>query len=509
MQSCDAIVIGAGFNGLAAAGRLAKAGRKVVVVEFSSQVGGGAETREFHPGYKVSGLAHILNQLDPRVERELDLKRHGLAFAAADLPSTALSPAGDHLVVSAKGECQLSGPDQQNWSALLERLTRYAAVLRPFKDMPPPRLAQSVDNKLWKLASTALSIRRMGQQDLRELLRLVLINIADVLNDELEDERLKGLIAFDTTLGSHLGPRSPNSLLLLLHRLSGSPLALAKGGMGAAAEALRQAVQSLGVEIKTSAQVATIRIDNDKVTGVELQSGQDISAPIVLSAINPRTTFLNLVGTPQLDTDFVRRISNVRMRGSAFKMNVALNGVPDFKGADLRSRLVIAPSVNAVENAFNAVKYGEFSAQPVMEIIVPSAFEPGFAPIGHHVLSIVAQYAPTELKGGWKQGCRKLEKLMFDTLETYAPGIRKLIVATELLTPPDIEQRYGLVGGNWHHGELAVEQMLFLRPTAQTAQYSTPITGLYLGSAGSHPGGGISGAAGWNAANRIVAEGRG
>ena len=508
MQSSDVIVIGGGVNGLAAAGRLAQSGREVIVVEAAAKMGGGAETCEFHKGYWVSGLAHLLTQLDPRMEKELDLARHGLSFAAANLKSTALSCDGQHLVVSGPHVDGLNDADCKAWTTLCEQLTRYADVLRPLKHMPPPRLANASGNELVKLAKLGLSMRRMGQNKLREMLRLLLINVADVLDDEINDDRLKGLVAFDSILGSHLGPRSPNSLILLLHRLSGSPLTIPKGGMGSVAEALVRALNALRVEMRTSTPVKSLVVVGDEVTGVELGSGEVLRAPVVLSAINPRTTLLGLLGPRHLDTDCVRRIAHIRMRGSAVKLNLALKGKPDFLGADLRSRLVIAPSIDAVETAFNACKYGEFSPKPVMEIILPSAFEPDVAPPGHHVLSIVAQYAPTELKEGWKTGRPKLLRALLSRLAEYEPGIEKQIVASELLTPPDIEQRYGLLGGNWHHGELAVEQMLFLRPTPDTARYATPVAGLYLGGGGSHPGGGISGAAGWNAANFIMQEHR-
>jgi phytoene dehydrogenase-like protein len=505
MPSCDAIVIGAGVNGLAAAGRLAKAGRKVVVLEAREHVGGGAVTREFAAGYKVSGLAHLVTQLDPRVVGELDLARHGLRYAATGIATTSLSEDGRHVVLGDVIEGEVVEADRSAWLRLRARLERFAAVLRPFKDLPPPRLAATGTGDLLRLAMLGLGIRRMGREDLRELMRLLLINVADVLDGEIADDRLKGAIAFDAVLGSHLGPRSPNSLLLLLHRLSGTPLSVPAGGMGQLATALRSAATGLGVSIRVGSPVAAITVAEDRVTGVTLATGETITADLVLSAINPRTTLLDLVGRRHLDTDFVRRVSHIRMRASACKLHVALKGAPDFRGADLRSRLVIAPSIAAVETAFNAVKYGEFSSDPAMEIVVPSAFEPGFAPAGHHVLSVVAQYAPTELRSGWEEGRASLQRALLQRLEQFAPGLSDQIVASELLAPPDIAERYGLVGGNWHHGELAVEQMLFLRPTPETAQYATPIAGLYLGSAGSHPGGGISGAAGWNAAGRILA----
>ncbi len=396
--------------------------------------------------------------------------------------------------------------DRVSWLELRQKLMRFANVLKPFKAMTPPRLGKGVGNEMLKLAGLGLKIRGLGRDDLREFMRLMLINVADVLDDELKDERLKGVVAFDTVLGAHLGPRSPNSLLLLLNRLAGETLSLPAGGMGSVAAAMAKAVQALGVDIRLNAKVKSVNIVGDRATGVTLQNGDVIDATTVISAINPKTTFLDLVGPRHLDTGMVRRAGNILMRGNAVKLHLALKGAPNFKGADLKTRLVIAPSVRVVEDAFNPVKYGEFSHDPVMEIVIPSAFEEGFAPKGHHVLSAIVQYAPVVMDA--KARAAFLKRIMA-TLESYAPGIGKLVVKSELLTPEDLENQYGFVGGNWHHGELAAEQMLFLRPFIGAAQYETAIPGLWLAGAGSHPGGGISGAAGWNAAERILKmEGR-
>ena len=507
MPSCDVIIVGGGTNGLAAAGRLAKAGRKVLVLESADVAGGGARTIEFAKGYYVSAVAHLLNLLDPRVEQGLGLN---LAFAATNIATTALSPSGDHLVLQGKyGETiagTLSETDRTSWNELRQKLMRYAAILRPFKAMTPPRLGKGVGNEMLKLAGLGLKIRGLGRDDLREFMRLLLINVADVLDDELKDDRLKGVVAFDTVLGAHLGPRSPNSLLLLLNRLAGEALSLPAGGMGSVASAMAKAVQALGVEIRLKAKVKSVNIVGDRATGVTLQNGEVIDAKTVISAINPKTTFLDLIGPRHLDTGMVRRAGNILMRGNAVKLHLALKGAPDFKGADLKTRLVIAPSVRAVEDAFNPVKYGEFSENPVIEIVIPSAFEEGLAPKGHHVLSAIVQYAPVTMDA--KTRAAFLKRIMA-TLENYAPGIGKLVVKSEMLTAEDLEKQYGFVGGNWHHGELAAEQMLFLRPFIGAAQYETAILGLWLAGAGSHPGGGISGAAGWNAAERVLKmEGR-
>jgi phytoene dehydrogenase-like protein len=516
MPSFDAIVIGGGTNGLAAAGRLAKAGRKVLVLEAGDTVGGAAATVEFAPGYRVSAVAHLLNLLDPRVEAGLDLARHGLGYAAVNLATTALTATGDHLVL--EGACgerlrgDLSEADRAAWAELRARLIRHAGALRPFKELTPPRLAQGAGHEVTKLAMLGLKIRAMGRDELREFMRLILSNVADVLDDEIADDRLKGVIAHDTVLGAWMGPRSPNSLMLLYNRLAGeaagqpSGRALPRGGMGAVAQAMAKAVEAKGVVIRTGARVRALDVANDRVAGVILADGGPIAARTVVSAINPRTTFLDLLGARHLDTGFVRRVQNIRMRGTAAKLHLALTAAPDFRGADLRSRLVIAPSARAVEDAFNAVKYGRFSEGPVMEIVIPSAFEEGLAPAGHHVLSAIVQFAPHAPEGGWEAHRDAFMARIIAVLEQHAPGIGGLVAASELVTPADLESRYGMIGGNWHHGELAVERMLFLRPAIGAAQYAAPIPGLWLAGAGCHPGGGVSGAAGWNAAERILAE---
>jgi phytoene dehydrogenase-like protein len=508
--SFDAIVVGGGINGLACAGRLAQAGQKVLVLEAAGAPGGGALTEEFAPGYRVDALAHLITHLDARMVSALRPEQHGMHWAVESMPTTALASDGRHLTLSgAYGETTegLDAPEAQRWSELRGKLMRHTEILRPLREITPPLPGKGgTKGNLLTLGRMGLNLRRLGRADMQEFLRLVLINIHDVTEEELSDDRLRGLLAFDATLGAWLGSRSPNSLFLLWHRLSGDGgrIRWPRGGMGALASALADAVRASGAELRCAARVERVLTDGEQITGVRLESGEEIAARRVISTANPRTTFLDLLGARQIDTGLVRRIANIRMRATAAKLHLALRGTPDFRGADLRHRLVIAPSSDAVENAFNPAKYGEFSAEPVMEITCPSAHDASFAPEGHHVLSVVSQYAPSVLRGGWDTGRAALQAAILSRLESYAPGIGDLVVATQLLTPADIAVRHGMVGGSWHHGDLAVEQMLFLRPAAGIARYATPVPGLWLAGAGSHPGGGISGTAGWNAANEIL-----
>jgi phytoene dehydrogenase-like protein len=519
MTSCDAIVIGGGHNGLVCAALLARKSRKVVLLEAADEVGGAARTVEFAPGFRVSHVAHVLNQLHPEVIRALDLPRHGLALAATNIPTTALSADGRHLTLHGAFGERLAGDlpagEAEAWALLRARLLRFAGALRPFLTQVPPRLRGGGRGDVLALGKLGWAIRRLGREEMREFLRMILMDVADVLEEELSDSRLMGAVAFDAVLGTHLGPRSPTSLLALLHRLAGqadgvpAALALPKGGMGTVAAAIAAAARAAGVEIRTNAPVAKILVEADRAVGVAVAEGSEIRAPIVVSGANPRTTFLDLLGPRALDAGFVRRIGHVRMRGNAAKLHLALDGLPE--GMDrtlLAGRLVVAPGIDAVEDAFNPAKYGEESPEPVLEAVIPSLTDPSLAPAGKHVMSVVAQYAPAELRGGWEAGGPAFRDSILAVLERYLPGLSARVLAAELLTPADLEARYRMPGGHWHHGELAVDQMMMLRPVHGAGQYATPLPGLYLCGAGSHPGGGVMGAAGLNAARKILAEAR-
>ncbi len=511
MPSFDAILIGGGTNAMAAAARLAGAGQKLLLLEAGGRLGGGAVTCEFAPGYRVSALAHLVNLLDPRVAKGMDLEAHGLTWATRDMATTALGPEGRHLLLTGAVGTDIGGDlataDRAAWGLLRARLMGFAGALAPFRAMTPPRI-KGKGNEYLRLAGIGLGLRRLGREEFRAFLRLILINVADVLEDDLTDDRLMGTMAFDTVLGGWLGPRSPNSLFLLLNRLSGGGhLMLPKGGMGSVADAMAAALKSAGVETRCGTRVARVLVEGDRATGVELAGGEVIRAALIISALHPATTFLTLVGPAHLDTGFLRQTRALKSRGGTAKLHLALSGMPDFRGADPKTRLVIAPSVRAVEDAFNAVKYGEVPERPVLEVVIASAFEAGFAPTGHHVLSANVQFAPHAPKAGLQAARAQMLANTLAVLEDAAPGIGKLIVHAEMLMPEDIEARHGMVGGNWHQGELSVEQALFLRPFAGAARYATPLPGLWLAGAGTHPGGGISGAAGWNAAGAILKGG--
>lgn len=505
------IIIGAGHNGLICASYLAKAGKQVTVLEAADQVGGAAITREFAPGFKVSAGAHLLYMLDKNVRQELSLDSAGLSFSQQDMKTAALAADGNHLVITGDSlqGANISSDDQAAMKEYLRFMKRFAGIFNKLNNRIPPRVGTKNRSDLLGLAKIALDIRMLGRDDMREFMRIAAINIYDILQENFDNPLLKGALSLDGVLGTNLGPRSNNSVFCALHRLSGlQGMALPRGGMGAVSDALAAAATKQGATIRTSATVSRILMNGDRVSGVELEGGEQISAGTVVSNADPKTTFMELLGARNLEAGFVRKIQNIRMRGNAAKLHLALDSAPEFKGLNqnlLGERLLIAPDLEYVERAFNHSKYGEYSIKPVAEIIIPSLQDDSLAPPGKHVLSAVVQYAPYQLKAGWSEAKAAFTDRVIDLLALYAPGIREQIVHTELLTPVDIEREFRITGGHWHHGELAIDQFLMLRPAPGATQYASPVNGLFLCGAGSHPGGGVMGSAGRNAANAILA----
>ena len=514
-DSNHVIVVGGGHNGLVCAAYLAKSGRKVTVLEAADQVGGAAATREFAPGFKAS-CAHLLYLLDAGISKDLALESHGLRLAKSGLDTIALDPDGNHITITANSISggDLSAEDKAAYTEYRRFMSKFAGVIGKLHNQVPPRITTNRSD-LIQLGKMGLNIRMMGRDDMREFLRIAGINIFDILKENFDNPLLRGALSLDAVLGTISGPRSNNSVFTALHRMSGNTgqapgaCAMVAGGMGAVTEALAAAARKLGAEIRTGCSVRRILIENDRVSGVELANGEQLSTASVVSNADPRRTLLDLVGARHLEAGFVHKISHFRAKGNAAKLHIALDGLPEFKGVSqeqLGQRLVIAPTVEYVERAFNHSKYGEFSAEPVAEITLPTLHDSSLAPAGKHVLSAIVQYAPHQLKAGWNEGRAAFTEQVMQTLERYAPDIREKTAAVEMLTPMDIEQQFGTTGGHWHHGEMSLDQFLMLRPVPKAAQYAMPVDGLYLCGAGCHPGGGIMGSAGKNAASVILAK---
>ena len=516
ITSADCIVIGAGHNGLVCAATLARAGKRVLVLEASDHVGGAAITRGFAPGFQVSACAHLLHQFPSALADELGLAKHGLAFSAQRMGTTALAADGAHVSLAAGVARGVSAADQKSYARFCARMAKFAAHLRPLLHAAPPRLGTRNWADQSALLRMAWQVRSLGRDDMRELLRIIGMNAYDLAEEHVESATLRGAIAFDAVLGTNFGPRAPGTVLTLLYRLAAESaagtagMAQPAGGMGAVTQALAAAAQAASVEIRTGARVARVVVQNDKAAGVELTDGETITAGQVISSADPHTTFMRLLGAPHLDTGFVRRVTHFRHQGLAAKLHLALAGAPEFTGLDpasLGGRLLIAPTLDYIEHAFNPTKYGECSVAPAMEITVPTATDAKLAPAGQHVLSAIVQYAPYAPKAGWGAERAAFQDRCIDTIARYAPGLRAQILATELLTPADIEAEFNIAGGHWHHGDLAFDQFFMVRPVPGAAQYRAPLTGLYLCGAGSHPGGGVMGIAGRNAALQVLAKG--
>jgi len=512
------IIIGGGHNGLVCAATLARAGKSVLVLEANNELGGAARNREFALGFKVSAVAHLLHALPSELIRDLDLAKHGLKFAAQLLPTHALSADGKLLRLGDQqvDGVELSAADAAAYTRFTTAMNRYAAALLPIFQMLPPRLIAETWAQKFGFMKIAWQIRRLGRHDMRELLRVIGMNMYDLLDETFESEQLKGTLALDAVLGAEWGPRAPGTVLTYLYRLAGMAggkglgVAQPVGGMGSVSAAIAASAKSAGAELRPSTRVKRIVVENDRACGVELESGEVLRADNVISNADPRTTFLSLLGTAHLDTGFVRKVNHLRASGRAGKLHLALSDLPKFKGLDtnaLGDRLLIAPSMNYLERAFNPSKYHEYPTEPALEISLPTVRDPALAPNGKHVLSAVVQFLPYDNSPDRDANRSRCLESILATLERYAPGIRDLITDAELLTPFDIEQEFGMTGGHWHHAAMGFDQFFFIRPVPGAAQYRTPVDGLYLCGAGCHPGGGVMGIAGRNAAQQVLRGG--
>ncbi len=518
-KSYDVIVVGGGHNGLICATYLAKSGRKVLVVEANQAVGGASATSEFSDQFSVSSCAHWLFQLNPDVASDMGLNKQGLEFAARDLNTIALAEDGNHLIIDGD-KLEGAGISDEDRSAFVDfnkQILKFSKLLSGAFNRRAPKLVEGNLTDRITLAKLGLGMKMLGKADMSDLMRLALINIYDVMEENFDNDLLKAAISLDSLLGSHMGPRSPNTVYGYLYRRMGDIYgfngpAVVKGGMGAVGEAMAKAARASGVDIKVGTAVSKINIDIDQVTGVTLSGGQVVNAGLVVSNADPKTTFNKLVGLTNIETGIARRVKTVRMKGDAAKLHVALDSLPNFTGLSeeqMGQRLLIAPTMNYIEKAFNHSKYGEYSAAPAMDISIPTIHDTSLAPDGKHVMSVIVQFAPYELEGGWNDENKEaFKQLVIDRIADYAPDLKDKIVASELLTPADLEERFHIHGGHWHHGEISLDQIPTLRPFPGASQYGTSVDRLFLCGSGTHPGGGVMGLAGHNAAKEIIKRGK-
>jgi phytoene dehydrogenase-like protein len=509
----DTIVIGAGHNGLVCAAYLAKHGQNVLVLEASDVAGGLGAAREFHPGFQAS-VAHSISHFSTKISNDLKLPSHGFDKAPRLLPTIGLNKDGEHVSVQQDSVTGAGDDDANSFRDYEKQMRRFADILKPFWLKTMPRIGMNSVADLMTFAHIGLNLRLSGKKDMREFLRVVSLPTRDLMDENFDNEILKAVLSWDGIIGSKMAPRSPNgSVLSMLYRRSGDSYgshAIPAGGVGGLIKSLCLSAESFGAEIRTGAVVSRIlvegSIDGLTANGVQLIDGERINADRVISSADPQRTFVDLVGVENLDIGFTNRIRRLRCNGYVAKMHLALSALPKIDGLEIADgRMIIAPTMDSIEFAYDDAKYGECSTEPVVEFVIPSLHDPSLAPDGQHVLSAHVMYVPYELKGGWNNDARDaLCEKVIDLIAGYVPGLREHIVHQELLTPADLEQSYRVTGGHWHHTEMAMDQLLMMRPTYEAAQYSTPIPGLYLCGAGCHPGGDLVGAAGHNAAREIL-----
>jgi phytoene dehydrogenase-like protein len=516
----DVVIVGGGHNGLITAFYLAKAGYKPLVLERNAQVGGAAITDEFHPGFRCSTLAHSAGPLRPQIVRDLQLEKHGLKWITPEACITALSPDGRALSLyqdtskSAQEIAAFSQKDAAKYPQFQESLAKMGKVIADALATTPPDIDHPSGGDLWSMLKTGRAIRNLGKKDMYRLLRWGPMAVADLVAEYFETELLRAVVAARGIFGTFLGPWSAGSSLVLLIRAAGDPhpagsAFFAAGGMGAVTQAMASAAKSAGAEIRTGAEVIEIRVKDGAATGVLLSTGEEINAKAVISNADPKRTLLKLTDSTHLSPDFVQKLQHYRGNGTVAKVNLALSGLPSFpalKNANgaLKGRIHIGHEIDYLERAFDASKYGKFSPHPYLEATIPSLTDPTLAPEGKHVMSIYMQYAPYKLKGDWEDQRKALGQTVVQTLAQYAPNLPEMILTHQIITPHDLEEVYGMTGGQIFHGDLALDQFFTMRPLLDWARYRTPIQNLYLCGSGTHPGAGLTGGSGANAAREIL-----
>jgi len=522
-ETRDIIIVGGGHNGLVAAFYLAKAGFKPLVLERRAQVGGAAITEEFHPGFRCSTLSHAAGPLRADVVRDMQLDRHGLKLTTPEVSTVSLLQDGRALVLysdlkkAATEIASWSEKDAAAYGDFAAALGKISRVIGEALALTPPSIDNPSGGDLWGMLKTGRSIRNLGKKDLYRVLRWGPMAVADLVAEFFETEPLRATIAARGIFGTFFGPWSAGSALVLLLRAAADPTPAGSvqfpiGGAGAITAAMAAAAKQAGAEIRTDADVSEIRVKDGVATGVVLSSGEEIPAKAVVSNADPKCTLMRLVDPIHLPPDFVQKIKNYRAMGTVAKVNLALSALPEFtalkardNGNLLQGRIQISPEIDYLERAFDESKYGNFSRKPYIEITFPSLSDPTLAPAGQHVMSIYMQYAPFKLKNDdWDNQRTALGETVVKTIAQYAPNLPETILHQQTITPKDLEDTYGLTGGHIFHGELALDQFFTMRPLLDWARYKTPIERLFLCGSGTHPGTGLTGGSGANAAREIV-----
>jgi phytoene dehydrogenase-like protein len=518
----DAIVIGGGHNGLVCAAYLARAGASVVVLERRHLIGGAAVTEEPWPGFKVSTASYVVSLLVPQIVRDLDLAGHGYEIYPLDPSYFAPFPDGRGLLVwedrrrAADEIAKFSRIDAEAYVRYDRDLEALAAFVRPLLLRIPPPIDSPSIGALGEFLSLGRHLRR-HRRLLPRVMDLMTMSVADFLDDYFVHDAVKGALAPGGVIGMWGGPMNPGSAYVLLHHRMGEAAGgrgawgFVRGGMGALSEAIASSARAAGAEIRTAAEVVAVEITDGRARGVTLADGSRILGRAVVSGIHPRTTLLDLVGREHLPEETVRDVERYRTRGASAKVNLAISALPDFTAmpgtepGPQHPEFIINPSIEYLERAWDDAKYGNLSAQPMLDCVIPTTKDRTLAPAGKHILTAFVQYAPYELAPGksWDKERDVLGDRVVETIGAYAPNIKDAVIHREVVTPLDLERRFGLVGGNIFQGEMALDQLFFARPIPQAGSYRTPLRGLYLCGSGTHPGGGVLGAPGHNAA-RVV-----
>jgi phytoene dehydrogenase-like protein len=517
----DVIVIGAGHNGLTAAAYLARAGRRVLVLERRHLVGGAAVTEEVFKGFHFSVCSYVVSLLRPEIIRELDLPRHGLQILPLDGTFTPM-PDGNYLwrtndhAQTHREIARHSRLDAEAYDEYGRAMVEMGRFVRPILGLTPADPTSLRPGGLKQLLSLLRRFQQLSRQDQYNQVQLMTMSAADFLDQWFETDVLKATMAASGIIGTFLGIRSPGTAYVLLHHYMGDidgafrSWGFARGGTGAISNAIASAAREAGVEIRTQAPVARMLVTGDRVEGVVLENGDELRADVVMSSVDPRLTFLQLLDPRTLPDEFVSDVRRYKFRGSSGKVNLALDGLPEFTslpgtGRHLRGAISISPGTDYMERAYDEAKYGRFSRRPYIDAVIPTLTDPSLAPPGKHVMSCFVQYAPYHLaEGTWDDQREAFGDTVIDTLAQYAPNIRNIIRHRQVVTPLDLEREWGLSEGNIFQGELTLEQLFFLRPVPGWAQYRTPIRNLFMCGSATHPGGGIMGAPGRNAAGVVL-----